>query len=393
MSDSNPAPPPPIDRSNWLYAPHLRYGFQHVQSFVRTARIGRGPGPVTPLQDAAAPMPPVVFNHGGRPMTLDEALAATHTDALLVLHEGAVAFEHYTHGMRRDSLHLLMSCTKSVVGTLTGVLLHSGKLSLDARVVDLLPALGDSAFAEGTVRQLLDMNVGTAFDENYADPDSQINQLDFAIGWRDRPRDYDGPMHLLAALNELDTLAFEHGHRFSYRSPVTDVLGLVLERASRLPLAELIRETLWAPLGCEWDACITVDDQLAPLANGGLCTTLRDFARFGQLVLDRGQHLGEALIPADWIDDCRHGDAHSIGAWQISDYADRAPAGNYRNQWWCRNVHEGVLMASGIHGQNLYIDPVSRTVIAKFSSQPEPRNDAVFNLQFALLEAIARAYR
>jgi CubicO group peptidase (beta-lactamase class C family) len=285
-----------------------------------------------------------------------------------------------------------MSCTKSYVGTIAGILAGSGQLDLTMQVKQYLPELCDSGFGGGTIQQLLDMSVGAKFDEDYANPHSDINIMDYAIGWRARPQGYAGPTTMLSALQNVQEMAFEHGARFDYRSPVSDVLGLVLERVSGRYLSELLRDLIWVPLGCEYSACITIDSNQQPLSNGGLCTSLRDFARFGQLVLNGGVHEGQQLIPAGWVQDCQAGDADSIRAWQASSYVNRVPGGVYRNQWWCRDRAAGVLMASGIHGQNLYVHPPSGTVVAKFSSQPEPRNDEVFGLQFALLAAIANSY-
>ena len=384
-----------INRHNWLYAPHNRYGFQHVQAFVPTMRVSRGCGPSQPLPLQAENLDHVSFSaltsSGDKPTstTFREALGMTHTDAILIMHKGRNVMENYYYGMRPDTLHLLMSCTKSYVGVMVGIRAHGGAIDLDAAIEDYLPELGETGFAGGTIQQHLDMNVGTKFVEDYTDPNADINNMDFAVGWRPAPTGYDGPDTLQSLLASISERAYSHDERFDYRSPITDVLGLLLERVSEKPLAELLRDLLWEPMGCEWDACITVDRERRALANGGLCTSLRDFARFGQLMVQNGFAQGRHLVPEAWVHDCRHGDDTCFDAWTASAFVDRAPNGHYRNQWWCRDRDKGVLLASGIHGQSLYIDPTVSVVIAKFSSQPEARDEATFNLQFALFEAIA----
>src|SRR5262249_56338643 len=94
-----------------------------------------------------------------------------------------------------------------------------------------------------------------------------------------------------------------HGGPFRYRSILTDVLAWVIERAAGARLHELIATQLWQPMGAEFDAEITVDSRGNPMADSGICATLRDVARFGQLFLQRGLARGRSIAPASWIDD------------------------------------------------------------------------------------------
>ena len=383
------------NQHNWLYAPHNRYGFQHVQAFVPTMRVSRGCDPCEPMPLQTENLDHLSFSartpSENKPtsVTFREALGITHTDAILIMHTGRIVMEYYDHGMRPDTLHLLMSCTKSYVGVMVGILADAGTIDLDATIDHYLPELGETGFAGGTIQQHLDMSVGTKFIEDYTDPNADINMMDFAVGWRPAPAGYEGPDTLQSLVASINERAYAHGAHFDYRSPISDVLGMLLERVSEKSLAELLRDLLWEPMGCEWDACITVDRERQALANGGLCTTLRDFARFGRLMVQNGFAQGRQIIPEAWIRDCRHGDDTCFNAWTASTFVQRAPNGHYRNQWWCRDRDKGVLLASGIHGQSLYIDPTVNVVIAKFSSQPEARDEMTFNLQFKLFEAVA----
>lgn len=282
-----------------------------------------------------------------------------------------------------------MSCTKSYIGVLVGIAVDQGWIDLDTPIERYLPQLSDTGFAGGTVQQHLDMSVGVAFDEDYADPNAAINHMDYAIGWRPAPEGYAGPDSLVKFLQGLKGSVYTHGSHFDYRSPISDVLGLLLESVSGQRIAELLMQRLWQPLGCEWDAYITVDGQGQALADGDLCTSLRDLARCGQMMLDNGEVAGRQVVPTAWVASCRYGDAACFASWRASAFVERAPNGHYRNQWWCRERTRGVLLASGMHGQALYIDPVAQLVIAKFSSQPQARDTEIFNLQFALFETIA----
>ncbi len=386
---------PEINLHNWLYAPHHRYGFQHVSEFVKTDPVSRGSNPARELRYQPHDLHKLsVAGITGRDpnstnISYSSALDLTHSDAILVLHKGRIADEQYFHGMQPETLHLLMSCTKSLIGVLVGMAAHEGAIDLDTEIEYYLPQLADTGFAGATVQQHLDMSVGVGFDEDYADPDAAINHMDYAVGWRPRPEGYDGPDSLVTFLQSIRTRAYHHGSYFDYRSPITDVLGLLVEKVSGRRIADLLAERLWHPLGCEFDAYITVDDEGQALANGGLCTSLRDLARFGQMMLDDGRVAGRQIVPRSWVTSCRHGDDACFAAWRASAFVERAPNGHYRNQWWCRERTRGVLLASGIHGQALYIDPQAQLVIAKFSSQPQARDTETFNLQFALCETIA----
>ncbi|MFC1788877.1 serine hydrolase domain-containing protein [Thermodesulfobacteriota bacterium] len=106
----------------------------------------------------------------------------------------------------------------------------------------------------------------------------------------------------------------EHGELFHYASINTDMLGWLIERASGQRYIDFMRDTIWAKLGAEHDARISVDYRGAAVANGGYCITLRDLARFSQMVLDDGFYNGQQIIQSDWIDNIRFNGKNS--AWK-----------------------------------------------------------------------------
>jgi CubicO group peptidase (beta-lactamase class C family) len=163
-----------------------------------------------------------------------------------------------------------------------------------------------------------------------------------------------------------------HGGPFRYRSILTDVLAWVIERAAGARLHELIPAELWQPMGAEFDAEITVDARGNPMADGGICVTLRDAARFGQLYLRRGQREGREVVPAWWIDDTVRGAPDGAEAFAgSSDYLPGYPAGaHYRNCWWVDDPGLPFYHASGINGQHVFVHVPSQTVVVKFSTWP-----------------------
>ena len=236
-------------------------------------------------------------------------LRRTCTDGFLVLHEGRIVAEEYFNGMTPATRHLLMSVSKSIIGMLAGIVIGRGALSADDLVTDVVTELRGTSFEQATVRHLLDMRTGTRFSEDYDDPQSDVCRSERVADW--------GPLlpgeESSGLYGYVPTLgnARDHGGAFEYRSILTDVLGWVLARASGQSLPELLSSALWAPLGAEEDADMTVDRHGCPWVDGGICVTLRDLARLGQLHLQDGWLDGRQIVPAEWVRDTRTGGADS----------------------------------------------------------------------------------
>jgi CubicO group peptidase (beta-lactamase class C family) len=390
-----------VTLANWQRPPWNRWSFQHVRELVPSARISRGRGPVRELPAAPADLDGLTFATSQGSATLAGLLARAYADGFLVLHRGRIVTEQYFNGMERDTPHLLQSVSKSVVGGLVGVLQGRGALAAEQPLVECLPELEGTSFEGATVRHLLDMTAGTRFSEDYDDPDSDVNLYESVAGWRPPSSDQSG-LDLLGYILDLPN-ARGHGEQFEYRSILTDVLGIVVERASGLPFAAAMSDLLWAPLGAGFDAEITVDRHGNPLADGGLSMTLRDLARFGQLYLQSGCWDGHQVVPAAWVNDTRFADEECRRTFGASHdarrlgFCDAAQAecftkAHYRNCWWALDPELGVLLASGIYGQTLYINMFANAVIVMLCSQPAPfdgsLNDDVLEACAAISSAL-----
>jgi hypothetical protein len=186
-------PPTPVTVENWQDPGLVGWSFQHLDEIVPTARIPRGPGPAAELPRAPLDLSAVdVPLPEGATRSVAEVVAATDTDGWMVLHRGHVVAEEYVGSLGPATRHLLMSVSKSLVSTVTGILVDRGAVDTDAPVTDYVPELARSGYAGATVRHLLDMRSGVTFSEDYLDPDSEVRLLDAACGWgpprRDRPR-------------------------------------------------------------------------------------------------------------------------------------------------------------------------------------------------------------
>jgi CubicO group peptidase (beta-lactamase class C family) len=369
MDGFPPGPDRLVTLSNWRKAPFSAWGFRNVRRLIPTANIAAS-GRSVPLEMSLEEIGHIGFNgHDGRPTTVGQALRTTDTDAFVVLRRGRIATEWYGHGMNAMTAHIVFSVSKSICGTLGGILADRGLLDPDDRVIDYVPELASSVYAGCTIRHLMDMAVGIAFNEDYEDPKGDVVRYRHAAGWDPLPPG-EAPIDLRGFLAMQRPDGQKHGELFHYVSTNTDVLGWVYERACDQPYADIVSEYLWVPLGAERDAYITVDAHDAMRAAGGVCVTPRDLARFGEMIRGRGVADGKPVVSGAWIDDINErGDPE---AWAASELADLFPQASYRSQWYRIDRAKGVLCALGIHGQWIYIHPEAELVIIRMASEATP---------------------
>ena len=384
--------PPPGEAqatlANWREPPFNRWAFRHLREIVPSAAIARA-GQAWQLERAIEPLERLAFESpDGRDMTVGGLISETFTDGLIVLRHGRILFEAYEAGHEALSPHIVFSVSKSLCALVAGILADRGVLDPDAPVIDHLPEAAGSAYGDCTVRHVLDMTVSIVFEESYLDTTGAFARYREATGWNPvsdpaRPRD------LRSFLSTLERGPRPHGEAFHYVSPNSDLLGWILERASGVRFADLMATLLWQPMGAESDAYVTVDRLGAARTAGGICTSLRDLARVGEMMRCRGVAGGCQVVPGWWIDDILgHGDRE---AWVRGDMHALLPDGRYRSKWYLTGNAHDAYFAFGIHGQWIYVDPPAGVVIAKQSSRPAPLDDAMERLHLAGFDAIARA--
>jgi CubicO group peptidase (beta-lactamase class C family) len=392
MSGSPPPPAQLVTLANWQDPPYNQWGFTHIQDLMPTARIARGTGPVSPLPPGEpADLSRVEFaGADGQKWTVAEMVERTFTDGFLVLHHGRVVAERYDSGMPANSRHLLMSVSKSLTATLTGALVGQGLLSPGDLVTEHVPELKGTSFEGCSVQHLLDMRAGTRFSEQYEDRESDVRISEQVAGWR--PRTKPGlPASLYEYIPALS--GGPHGARFEYRSILPDLLAWVLERAGGLRFGDLFAREVWSKLGAEEDAAVTVDPHGYSYVDGGICATLRDLARLGQMHLQRGSCNGHQIVPESWVAACLQEDPQLVAEFRASEFAGRAAGGMYHNYWWVLDPARGIYTAWGIHGQQLLIHVPADVVVAKLSTWPtaeyENYDDVHNRGAIALAEALA----
>jgi len=387
MNGFPPAPEQVVTQANMLHFPQSRWAFHHVRQLVPTVDVWAGPaGQVSAFGSRPWPVRDIAFSGpDGEQLSVGDWLDNTQTDGFIVLNKGDIACEYYPGRMRPHEPHLIMSDTKSVTGLLAADLIARGELDPSAPVTQYLPELKDSAWASATVQQTLDMTTAIAFTEVYDDPQSDINRYAIAAGMAPRPEGYQGPLGMYDYLPTLKQNG-EHGEQFTYRTVNPEVIGWILQRLAGMSLNELLSERIWQPMGAQRDAYYVADIYGAPQAGGGLNATLRDVARFADMVRQRGRYNGKTLIDPRVFED------FFIRDYPVKVPEDHYPGGrkgySYRNFWWLTNNAHSAVQGWGIFGQIIHIDPTTEVVIVKQSSRPEASNNpysAMANCAFAAI--------
>ena len=370
--------------------PKTRLSFSNYRQFTRSIGVTRGDMAVVALPRAERKdIDAIHFTPlgGTQPMTWAQSLSANYTDGIVVLHRGSIIYERYFGVTTPHSQHIAFSVTKSFIGTLAASLAAEGRLDPDAPVTRYVPELAQSGFGDATVRQVMDMTTGIAFDETYTNPNADIFRHALAGGFGPRPKDYAGPEGLQAFLLTIGKKG-EHGERFTYRTANTDALAWIVERVSGERIATLLEDRFWRKLGMEQDASMQIDGTGMVFGGGGLMPALRDMARFGEMMRNGGKWQGKQVVPAAAIADITKGGGKTEFA--KNGAYPTLPGWSYRNQWWVSHNDHGAYSARGIHGQAIYIDPKAEMVIARFASHPMAGNVAIDPTSIPAYEALGR---
>lgn len=345
-----------------MFDPNLNYlTFQHMDQMFATRSVPAG-GEVWEL-----PSEPVAldgeFTVGGKTMSLEEALEATATNALVVVKDGAIVHESYRNGSDENTRFLTFSVAKSYVSTLIGLALADGAIkSLDDKVTDYLPEMAGSGYERATIRDLLRMRSGVDWLEVYQfGSETQLTKVhdNSLVAYRYRWCDY--------AANESKPGPNAPDAAFNYATLDTSVLGCILEKAVGKTGAEYMSEKLWKPAGMENDAYWIMDGPESvgrEFFGAGLAVTARDHARFGLMFLNGGVANGKQVVPADWVQQATVPDEG------YEPVAPGEPLG-YQYQWWTF-AGSDAYSALGLHHQFVYVDPANDMVIVKASYTAEP---------------------
>jgi CubicO group peptidase (beta-lactamase class C family) len=353
--------------------PAIRWSVVHMRQMLPTINVSRGLNAPDPLKyKLDKKIDAITFKPWGeeKSMTWEESLWKNYTDGMIILHKGRVVYERYFSALTENDVHAVMSLTKSFTGTLASILVAEAKLDENKLVTYYVPELKNSAYADATVRQVMDMTTGLKYSEDYANLKSDIWNFSAAGNPFPKPKNYKGP---IGYYQYLETVKKEgqHGVAFAYKTVNADALGWIITKATGKSVNDLLSEKIWSKIGMEQDAYYQVDGLGTAFAGGGFNAGLRDMARFGELIRNMGNWQGKQIFPITAITDIEKGGSKE--AFEKSGHPE-LKGWSYRNMWWITENADGAFAARGVYGQTIYIDPKAEMVIVRLASHPIAAN-------------------
>ncbi|WP_158884413.1 serine hydrolase [Rhodanobacter sp. L36] len=303
---------------------------------------------------------------------LAQYMDSHHLAGVMVVQHGRVRLQRHALGFDATQRWESFSVAKSVTSLLLGVALQRGDIhGMGDTLGTYIPELRDSAYNKVTVQQLLTMTSGVHWNEDYDDPKSDVAQMyvGACVGHE---------AHVLSYLHDKPR-QWPAGSHFNYNTAETDLLGILVQRATHRSLAAYLSQTIWKPYGMAADAYWIKDECDGHDTGGsGLEATLGDFARIGQLMLDGGRVDGKQIVAKAWLD----------GAIRQQENVD-SPGHGYGYLWWTDT--DGSYAAIGIFGQMVYVDPARQLVIAQVGAWPHATSDQLVADRRGFVAAIKRA--
>ncbi|WP_258103762.1 serine hydrolase [Marinoscillum sp. MHG1-6] len=289
-------------------------------------------------------------HHGSNAIPLEEFLSDfKHNLAFVVIKNDSILFERYADGYSDQSIVTTFSVSKTIISMLIGIALEEGSInSIHDPIVNYLPSLSDHGFQKITIEHLLKHTSGIRFKERYINPFNN-----------DVARYYYGK-DVYKAIEKLK-LETEPGQSFHYHSANTQLLGLILIRATGMSIADYMESRIWSKIGTELDASWSTYEK-QPVEKAFCCfnSSTIDLARFGRLMLNRGNWNGEQIIPADWIDKTHERSMEEGGIW------------GYQYHVILGLKEYGDFMAQGLYDQYIYMMPKKDIVIVAVNSTHKP---------------------
>ena len=369
-----------VTMANYRTYPMSQWAFRNIGAPLNVVMIPRE-GDIYPFEDdsAAFVLASNYVDTRGDTLSLQQLFAAQFADGLVVVHGDKLVYEEYFHDFGEHAQHIWFSMTKSLVSSALGILVNQGKVDLAASPAKYIPELVGSGFERVSIQQVLDHTTAIDFKENYTDPTSDFFRHyapALNMAWLPGAADVQPGQSKIYGVHDFlsqfihPDARLKPGAAFDYNSSNTDLLGWLIARISGQDLQTFLQRHIWAKLGAEHDAYMVVDRAYTPVAAGGMNTTTRDAARYGMLIRDRGVFGGRQVLPASWMDAIVDIDDRHLANMSANVKYRDDPWQAYHNMWWILNAGKGEFCAVGIHGQVIYINRHTDSVMVWFSSQP-----------------------
>lgn len=309
---------------------------------------------------------PINFTFEGKTYDIAEEIKKREFTSLLIIKNGKIIFEKYYHGNEKYNPVILFSCTKSIIGLLTGIAYEKGYIkNLNDPAIKYAPELKGTVYEQITIQNLLNMSSGVKWSEDYADLNSEMVQS-FLAALKGSLNDYTKKMKTLR----------QQGVFNQYTSMDAQVLAMVVAGATKKRLDVFFQDNLWNKIHAENNAYFLMDKSGFPIAYGGLMMSARDLAKIGLLLLNNGKNYkGEPVFSKEWIDQSiTPTESHLMpGKRKNSDSLE-----GYKNLWWFPvERDEKDFSAIGIYGQTLYVNPGKNVIIVSNGAYADYNDDPI----------------
>jgi CubicO group peptidase (beta-lactamase class C family) len=339
------------------------------------------PKPATPsiLKRSAEEIAPF-YHYDGRQKAIGDYLNTHPVTGLLIARDDTILFEHYRYARTDKDRLLSNSMAKTITALLVGIAISEGAIrSIDDTAATYVPEMAGTEYGATPLRALLQMSSGVAFREQTYQADDDIIKLHRGLLG-------ENPAGAIAVLRQFNTREAPPGTRFAYASSETEVLGLVVSRAVRMPLADYLAARIWQKLGAESDAAWAIDPTGQEAAYCCFIATLRDWARLGLMLANDGAWNGQQIVPRQWLLDATSVPRDSYLRNTI------APSWGYGYQVWLLPGERRMFLLLGISGQDIFVDPESKLIMVHTAVRKLPVGDPKSPEVVALWYAVVAQY-
>lgn len=333
---------------NWFFLEHVRVGsFSQLDEILPHHSLKRSQTPLA--LPKAANAPDISYRFDEKDNSLDDFLSHQRVTGFLLIKDGQILAERYQYDRTAQNRFVSHSMAKSIVSLAVGIALAEKKIaSLDDTVAKYVPTLAGNAYGETTIRNILRMSSGVAFNEVYDGQDDISRFVRLRVA-------YDS----IKALREFNIREVEQGSRFHYASSETVVLTMLLQAVTGTTLSEFLTPRLWQPMGAEADATWIKYPDGTEDGMGAFNATLRDYGRLGILLANDGTVGGKQIVPKDYLLEATD--------WHRQPDAFRphkaTPYFGYGYQFWLFPGERRRFALLGVYGQAIFVDPVLKLVM------------------------------